>query len=493
LDSARELEIEFNEEGFNDIFYELRKDFANPDLRFVFLYGGSSSSKTYTVCQVTILDMLEGASNNTMVLRKYGSDIRDSIYSDMKGIIVDWGLSDIFDLQQNFIRCTLTGSYCRFRGLDDSEKVKGLAGFKRVVMEEISQFEEDDLKQIRKRLRGKVNQQVIGIFNPINETHWLKVNLFDNLNLVDVPTDKDITQIQIGGQNNNFKVYLLTYLNNKWIVGPHYVDKHVISDFEFDKVNDYDYYRIYALGQWGKIKTGAEFYKYFDIKQHISIKSDSTRLVYDPNTTPLHVSFDENANPYLPCGVFLLQGLKLQQIDEIAMKHPLNSVDDICREIKRRYQGHRAGMYIYGDATSKKQDTKIERGYNFFRLIERELSEFKPVLRVPASNPSVIMRGNFINTVFKTGYGGIDLSIFEECILSIEDLQHVVEDMDGTKKKTKTKDKNTGVTFEKHGHFSDIFDYIVCYVFSEQFQEYLKGGKKEKRIFNPIIDNTKGF
>jgi hypothetical protein len=77
--------------------------------------------------------------------------------------------------------------------------------------------------------------------------------------------------------------------------------------------------------------------------------------------------------------------------------------------------------------------------------------------------------------------------LYEECVLSIEDLQHVVEDMDGTKKKTKTKDKNTGVTFEKHGHFSDIFDYIVCYIFSEQFQDYLKGGKKEKRILTQLL------
>ena len=487
MDSQKELEIVFNKDGFNDIFYELRHDFVNPDLRFIFLYGGSSSSKTYSVCQATILEMLEGDFNNTMILRKYGSDIRDSIYSDMKGIILDWGLGDIFDLQQNYIRCTITGSYCRFRGLDDSEKVKGLAGFKRVIMEEINQFDEEDFKQIRKRLRGKENQQVIGIFNPINETHWLKTNLFDNLNLTDIPTDKDITSIQVGGQENNFKVYLLTYLNNKWIVGPHYVDKHVISDFEFDKANDYEYYRIYALGQWGKIITGAEFYKYFDVKTHISSKSDTNRLIYDPNNTPLHISFDENANPYLPCGIFLLQGTKLQQIDEIAMKHPLNSVNDICREIKRRYQGHRAGMYIYGDATSKKQDTKVERGYNFFKLIERELAEFNPQVRVPASNPSVVMRGNFINTILKTGYGGIDLSLYEECVLSIEDLQHVIEDMDGTKKKTKVKDKNTGVTFEKYGHFSDIFDYIVCYIFNEQFQEYLKGGKQTRRVINPIM------
>lgn len=484
--------VEFLEDDFNDIYFELKQDFRNPDLRFIFLYGGSSASKTYSVCQAIVTEMLEGENNNSMIIRKYATDIVDSVYADIKGIIHDWGLQDEFLIHRNLITCKATKSYVRFRGLDDSEKLKGITRMRRVVLEEITQFDEADLKQVRKRLRGQTLQQIIGIFNPIDETHWIKTNLFDTLGLYEVPTEKRITSIETNKQGN-WKVYRLTYLDNKFISGPNFYDKHTIEDFEYDKVNDYEYYCIYALGEWGKIKTGAEFYKYFTPKEHVSPKGDPTRLIYDPNTTPLHISFDENANPYLPCGVYLLQGLKLQQIDEIAMKHPRNNYDDICREIKMRYPAHKAGVYIYGDATSKKQDTKIERGYNFFRLIERELKEYKPQIRVPAANPSVVMRGNFINNVLKTGYGGIEFSIFEECLLSIEDFQHVVEDMDGTKKKIKVKDKTTGVTYEQHGHFSDIFDYIACYVFKDLYDQYVRGGKSTKRTIRPMGRESKNY
>ena len=104
--------------------------------------------------------MLSGSTENALILRKYAVDIRDSIYADFKEVITEWGLENYFLLQQNFIMCKTSGAYARFRGLDDSEKIKGIKGFKRVILEEVSQFDEVDFKQIRKRLRGAAGQQI---------------------------------------------------------------------------------------------------------------------------------------------------------------------------------------------------------------------------------------------------------------------------------------------------------------------------------------------
>ena len=120
--------IEFDAELFNDLFYHLESDFANPEVRFIFAYGGSSASKTYTVVQLLIIRMLS-ISENTMILRKFGVDIKDSIYSDFVNIINYWELSHLFKCQINYIECLQTNSFIRFRGLDDSEKIKGLSGF----------------------------------------------------------------------------------------------------------------------------------------------------------------------------------------------------------------------------------------------------------------------------------------------------------------------------------------------------------------------------
>jgi len=49
----------------------------------------------------------------------------------------------------------------------------------------------------------------------------------------------------------------------------------------------------------------------------------------------------------------------------------------------------------------------------------------------------------------------ITIGINEKCKKSIFDYQYAVEDSDGTIKKTKKKNKVTGVTYEEFGHASD--------------------------------------
>lgn len=193
MSDSQKKQINFNPDLFNNVFWHIQDAFNNESIRYIWEYGGSSGSKSYTTAQATLIDMLQGVDNNTLVLRKYSTDIKDSIYSDFKGIISDWGLNDLFVCQQNFIKC-ITGSYVRFRGLDDSEKIKGISNFKRVILEEISQFDEVDLKQIRKRLRGRKGQQIVGIFNPISEEHWIKVNIFDKEVLTEIDTKSEAAQ-----------------------------------------------------------------------------------------------------------------------------------------------------------------------------------------------------------------------------------------------------------------------------------------------------------
>lgn len=50
------------------------------------------------------------------------------------------------------------------------EKIKGISNYKRVILDEWSEFDSEDYKQVRKRLRGKLGQQIITTFNPIKET-----------------------------------------------------------------------------------------------------------------------------------------------------------------------------------------------------------------------------------------------------------------------------------------------------------------------------------
>lgn len=246
-------------------------------------------------------------------------------------------------------------------------------------------------------------------------------------------------------------------------------------------------YMVFVDGNWDvQLKTGGEFYKQFEINLHVK------NTVYDPNLA-LHVSWDDNVVPYLPCGIFQIEGKELRMIDEIAGVTPDNTVRKVCNEIIRKYQNHEAGMFIYGDATANKSDTKLEKGQNFYTLIMDNLKDFKPVNRVKRSNPSVVMRGNWINTIFETSLGDITIKIGENCKKMITDFVSLKEAADGTKLKETDKDPKTKATFQKYGHFSDLFDYIMCSAFEADYLEYMKKGKVKEYGTSPEELRNQGF
>lgn len=245
-------------------------------------------------------------------------------------------------------------------------------------------------------------------------------------------------------------------------------------------------YKVFVDGDWDiSLKTGGEFYKCFELDMHVVPNSAHPEEVkYNP-TLPLHISWDDNVNPYLPMGIFqiiihrnaagLPTGKKdLVMIDEIAGITPRNTVKAVCDEFIRRYPNHQSGLFIYGDATAVKQDTKLEKGYNFFRLIMDNLKQYKPQYRVLSANPSVVMRGNWINTVLEKNIGGLRIIIGSHCKQTINDLILLKEAADGTK--LKEMETNTaGVRYQKVGHFTDLLDYIMCSAFAHEFAQYQKG------------------
>lgn len=232
-----------------------------------------------------------------------------------------------------------------------------------------------------------------------------------------------------------------------------------------NKMNEYDKARL-LYGDWDAIpKTGGEFYKKFDSKIH------TVSVQYDPKL-PLHISWDENVNPYLPCGVFQIKGKSIYMIDVLLGRTPNNTIKAVCAEFRRKFLNHDAGLFIYGDATSKKSDVKLEKGYNFFSVIRAELDHYRPILRVPASNPSVVMRGMFINTVLESNFNGMRFFINKDLHEAIMDFEQTKEASDGTKDKKSQRDPGTGVSFQMHGHISDLTDYVICEAFKEDFLSF---------------------
>lgn len=489
------MKINFSKKLFTPVYWHMEKYMADEKIRYILIYGGSSAAKTYSMVQRVCVDSIR-ERDNVMVLRKYGSDIEDSIYSDFTGIIDTWGLGSVFSNYKNKIKNMFQG-YIRFRGLDDSEKIKGISRFKRVIMEEMNQFTHEDFKQIRKRLRGRPGQQIIGLWNPVSEEHWIKTEVIDKQTWRELAKDvpgKEYSQlseesfVKINEEGNTILIKT-TYLDNYWIVGHPdkpavgFRDEHVLADFEADKKFDYPYFRVYALGEWGKLDTGAEFYKSFDISRNVA------KTTYQPDK-PLHLSFDENVNPYLAVTLYQADGNNIYLVDEITLGNPRNTLEAVLTEIEKRYFNHFGGFYIYGDATSRKADVKLQKGYNFFTLIINGLEKYRPQTRVPLSNPPVMIRGMFINQLFQGRFPGYSLTIGDNCKKTIEDLRWVKEAPDGTKLKEKEKDAKTGVSYEKYGHLSDTLDYMVCFYLAQKFNEFQHGDSTAKRLALKVKEAT---
>lgn len=439
------MQNELRDIEVNQLFFDLQE----VDTRFVICYGGAGSGKSYTLSQFLIASCLH-QKEKILVLRKVAVTLKDSCVSLFETILKDWGVWDRCNYNKSTMTLTFpNGSIVLFKGLEDPERIKSIAGITKVWFEEMSEFEEADFNQINLRMRGKKNLQLFGAFNPIDETHWLKGRFFDY-------DDEDATIFHSTFEDNDF------------------LDDAYLKELEKYKKLDYNYYRVYALGQWGKLNAGGEFYKSFDYSHNVSSYSYNANL-------PLHISFDENVNPYFPAVVFQAEGNKAWQIDELIMKSPTNTVQHMATEIKKRYHNHKAGLFIYGDATSQKKDVKQQKGHNLFTLLKKELEQFKPQLRVQKSNPSVMMRGLFINDLFAGGIDNTVLSIDEGCKVSIEDLKYLKEAPDGTKSKEMYKDPKTGVRYQRYGHTSDAMDYFVCVYFRKEFNEFQGHGTTIKR------------
>jgi len=213
------------------------------------------------------------------------------------------------------------------------------------------------------------------------------------------------------------------------------------------------------------MEAGCEFYKAFRESEHVS------ECTYNSNIA-LHLSLDENVHPYITCTIYQIIGKDIYQIDEICLSHPKNTLKDLANRFIEKYPNHTSGVFVYGDATSRKEDTKLEKGQNFFTLFCKYISRYSPNTRLPRANASVAMRGNFINEILESNYGDISIHINKSCHNSINDFRFTKEAPDGTKHKQKEKDIRTGISYEKYGHTSDTFDYLITEAFRSEYARF---------------------
>ena len=226
--------------------------------RIQIFFGGSSSGKSVFLAQRTILDVLKG--RNYLVVRKVARTIRQSIFNELCKVINDMDLNKQFTINKTDMAITAKNGYQILScGLDDVQKLKSITPAKGVItdilVEEATEIEYSDYKEISKRLRGKSDfkgiKRITFAFNPILQTSWLYTEFFGKWN-------DSMTRYE----DENVSILKTTYKDNAFL------EQDDIERLE-NETDEY-YYNVYTLGNWGVL--GSVIFKNWKVEDCSEIK-----------------------------------------------------------------------------------------------------------------------------------------------------------------------------------------------------------------------------
>nr|WP_038809833.1 PBSX family phage terminase large subunit [Clostridioides difficile] len=250
------INLEINPGVFNPIYL---KHQLNNNNRYQIYFGGSSSGKSFSLAQRTVLDVFKG-NRNYLIVRNVQSTLKRSCLNEITKAISNFKLNEYFQVNKTdmIITCKLNNKQILFCGLDDVEKVKSITPIDGVItdiwVEEATETDYKAVKQLDKRLRGKskVVKRLTLSFNPILKDHWLYTEYFDIWE-----DDKQYVE------KDNVSILKTTYKDNKFLAE----DDIKALENESDKY----YYEVYTLGNWGLL--GAVIFKNWRVEDFSDIEN----------------------------------------------------------------------------------------------------------------------------------------------------------------------------------------------------------------------------
>ncbi len=214
----------------------------NADKRFLYLFGGSSSSKSETMAQWLILMRLFAWSNTgILVIRKTRTAVFDSCWKLVIRWLRDMDYIEGEDYTLNKSTLTITtpnNTFMTFDGLDNVYKKKSIEGINIIWIEEAAGIRHDaivtidefkHLDTICRAHNENGSNQIICSFNPIN------------------PIDNQWLEDRTKRKDKDAKISEVMLLNHK--------DNPFLSKIDHDRIEawadeDPEYNKIYRLGQW---------------------------------------------------------------------------------------------------------------------------------------------------------------------------------------------------------------------------------------------------
>ncbi len=452
--------------------------------RYLILWGGRGSSKSVFAAKKLVYRCVNDPYFRCILFRNVYDTIRDSQWQTIKDVVEEMGLQELFKFTRSPLEITcINGNKFIAKGGDKTSKIKSTKDPTAVWYEEDIP-EEEAFYNITGTVRTQKATYLQEIFtlNPELDGHY-EENYFWQMFFEEHPgkmSFSEATPVDVQGETVylRYTCHHSTHWDNKFL------PKETRAMYEnYKNTNSYKY-TTQTLGLWAMREIGGRFWKSFDIAKHTGIYDAAVDM-------PMHISFDENVRPYPALSIWQIDDGAIRQVHEICLEPPENKLPkvaeafvDWCHEL-----GWNNKVYLYGDASSDKEDAKMEKGQNYWTMMRDRIDRYFPVtMRKPSKNPPVALSAEFINEIYMGNVAGLSIGIASRCKRSINDYQFAEEAADGGMMKKKTK----GI--ELIGHLSDTKRYIIIEAFKKEFARYQRPeiaqgvkrftiGKPEKRAY----------
>ena len=225
------MKLILHKEIFNDVYLSSLDDYSK---RYEIYYGGAGSGKSVFVAQKLVKKALTDR-RKILVLRKVDKTTKNSTFQLLLDTLTDWKIIDKCKINRTDFTITLpNGSVFLCCGLQDPERIKSITGLTDAWLEEATEFNQEDFNQIDLRIR---HPEAKGLsFNPVSKVNWCYKLFFKEA------ADASMTDFRA-----QCKILHTNYLDNKFLPQS-YIDSLLLL-----KATNLDYYKIYALGEFGSL------------------------------------------------------------------------------------------------------------------------------------------------------------------------------------------------------------------------------------------------
>ena len=201
-------------------------------------YGGAGAGKSYSIADKLFVQGIINPKERQkiVVVRKTLASIRKTTLDIIERRAETLRRPFRLDRSSWTARCgNQTWVFTGMNNREDHQKIKSLTDVNFIWANELTEFREDDYRELSLRLRGARSssryafRQLIADFNPIGKTSWIYERFWQRL-------------------PHSAKKLRYTVLDNPW-AEPEY-----IARLRETAKDDKNFYKIYFLGDWGELE-----------------------------------------------------------------------------------------------------------------------------------------------------------------------------------------------------------------------------------------------